>query len=248
MTFYLVDGSTDCFYTAVFDGYSDNQAIISSNSDVQLELGCVIKEVTPQTDKAARVKKKIGEYDGRALGDIDLILRSGESGKEQAALEYIRLIIKHRQPVRTMTNIPAVMEANDMRARVTLEIHKYHGFLRFMENQSGVLYAPYSPVADITDLVAPHFAKRFGNQKFVIHDVKRKIAAMYDGEQIVVCMAGGAEIYLSEYEKTFEELWKLYYKSVNIAERPHEKQMKGYMPVRYWKFMPEKSDGGSFPQ
>lgn len=244
MTFYLVDGTADCFYTAVFDGYNDSQAIISSNADVQLELGCTIKEVVPQSDKCARVRKKIAQYDGGALGDIDLILRSGEGEKEQAALEYIRLIVKNKRPVRTMTNIPAVMEANDIRSRVTGEIHKYHGFLRFMETESGVLYAPFSPVADITDLVAPHFAKRFGNQKFVIHDVKRKIAAMYDGEQIVICLAGGADIYLSEYEKTFEELWKLYYKSVNIAERPHEKQMKGYMPVRYWKFMPEKADCG----
>lgn len=241
MTFYLVDGSADCFYTAVFDCYGDSQAVVSSNADVQLELGCNITEVKTIEEKAARVKKKIAEYDSRAIGDINIILRSGESDKEQAALEYIRLIIKNKRPVRTMTNIPAVMEANDIRSKVTGEIHKYHGFLRFMENDSGVLYAPYSPVADITDMIAPHFARRFANQKFVIHDVKRKIAAMYDGEQIIVCYADGADIYLSEYEKTFEELWKLYYKSVNIAERPHEKQMKGYMPVRYWKFMPEKN-------
>lgn len=45
---------------------------------------------------------------------------------------------------------------------------------------------------------------------------------------------------LSEYEQGFQNLWKEYYRSVNIAQRPHEKQMKGYMPVRYWKFMPEK--------
>ena len=47
-------------------------------------------------------------------------------------------------------------------------------------------------------------------------------------------------ICLSEYEQTFQNLWKEYYRSVNIQQRPHEKQMKGYMPVRYWKYMPEK--------
>lgn len=52
---------------------------------------------------------------------------------------------------------------------------------------------------------------------------------------------GEAEVYLSEYERSFEALWKKYYTSVNVKERPHEKQMKGYMPVRYWKFLPEKS-------
>ena len=80
----------------------------------------------------------------------------------------------------------------------------------------------------------------FKNQRFVIHDVRRKIAALYDGEQIILTSVDSAEIYLSEYEKYFEDLWKQYYKSVNIVSRPHEKQMKGYMPVRYWKFLPEK--------
>ena len=52
--------------------------------------------------------------------------------------------------------------------------------------------------------------------------------------------AEGAEICLSEYEEYFEGLWRQYYKSVNIESRPHEKQMRGSMPVRYWKFLPEK--------
>ena len=51
---------------------------------------------------------------------------------------------------------------------------------------------------------------------------------------------GEAEVYLSEYEQAFENLWRKYYSGVNIKERPHERQMKGYMPVRYWKFLPEK--------
>jgi probable DNA metabolism protein len=130
----------------------------------------------------------------------------------------------------------------EIRGRVTREIDRIKGFLRFMENDRGVLYAPYSPDNDITDLIAPHFAERFKSQRFVIHDTKRKVAAMYDGKNLVMFNADNADIYLSEYEKAFENLWKQYYKSVNITERPHEKQMKGYMPVRYWKFLPEKQD------
>lgn len=53
--------------------------------------------------------------------------------------------------------------------------------------------------------------------------------------------AGEADIYLSEQEKAFESLWKKYYKAVDIKERPHENQMKRSMPVRYWKFLPEKN-------
>ena len=243
MTYYITDGTEDCFYTAVFDCYRDRDGTITSRHDVQLTLDGGIKRVRTDVGKAARVKRKIEACDGRAAKDIALMLRSCAPDREQRALEYIRVLVENGRPVRDMTNLPAVLAAEDTIKKVTGELHNMKGFLRFMENDRGILYAPFSPDNDITDLLAPHFAERLKSQKFVIHDVRRKIAAMYDGREIVICHADGADIYLSEYEKVFEELWRLYYKSVNIEEQPHERQMKGYMPVRYWKFMPEKRDG-----
>lgn len=240
MIYYVVDGSEDCFYTAVFDAYRQKDAIITSESNLQTELDSRIIEVTTDREKCDRVRKKLRQLDSGAENDIRLALKSCEPLKENAALEYIRLIIEHGNAARKMLAHPAAMEMNDITGRVTGEVHRLKGFLRFMENEQGVLYAPYSPDNNITDLIAPHFAERFKNQRFVIHDIKRKIAAMYDGEQIIITYADSAEIYLSEYEKYFEDLWKQYYKSVNIESRPHERQMKGYMPVRYWKFLPEK--------
>lgn len=242
MKFFLVDGSEECFYTAVFDAYRERDCIITSELDLQLGFDNQLIEVTADKEKSARVKNRLRQYDALAEDEISLMLRSCEGVREQTAFEYIKLIVSQKRPVQTMSHIPAVMEAMDIKGRVTGEIHRLKGFLRFMENDRGVLYAPYSPDNDVTDLLAPHFAERFKNQQFVIHDVKRKVAAMYDGKNLVMFNADGADVYLSEYEKTFENLWKLYYKSVNIAERPHEKQMKGYMPVRYWKFLPEKRD------
>jgi probable DNA metabolism protein len=240
MRFYIVDGSEDCFYTAVFIAYNQHDCIITSATDIQLGFDCQVVKVAADDEKAQRVKNKLQKLDLAALDDIMLLLRSNDSTKEQTAFDYIKLIIKHNAPVRNMLAEPTIIETNRLISKVTSEVHNMKGFLRFIENTEGVLYAPYSPDNDITDLIAPHFAKRFGNQKFVIHDVKRKVAAMCDGVELVMFNADNADIYLSEYEKTFENLWKQYYKSVNIASRPHEKQMKGYMPVRYWKFMPEK--------
>ena len=240
MTYYLVDGSEDCFFTAVFDAFKDKNCIITSEKDLQIGLDSEFKEVVADNTKAERVKKKLNALDKLCLEDIGLLLRSCDSLKEQTAFEYIKLIIANNGAVRDMLATPTVMEMTTMRGKVTTEIHKLKGFLRFIENAEGVLYAPYSPDNDITDLLAPHFARRFSNQRFVIHDIKRKKAALFDGDEIVMFDAEGAEIYLSEYQQHFEDLWRQYYKSVNIESRPHEKQMKGYMPVRYWKFLPEK--------
>lgn len=240
MTYFLVDGSEDCFYTAVFDAYKNKECLITSERDVQLGLGFEVIDVVTDENKAARVRAKINALDKGAAEDITLLLRSDNALKENVAFEYVRLIIKSGGAARAMQANPTVIEMHEIRTRVTGETHRLKGLLRFMESAEGVMYAPYSPDNDITDILAVHFAARLGGLPFVIHDVKRKIAALYDGNEIVMTSAGDAEIHLSEYENYFRNLWKQYYNSVNIESRPHEKQMRGSMPVRYWKFLPEK--------
>ena len=239
MIIYTTDGSMRNFLTAVFDAYNKN-AVIADENYIQLSIDSDVIKTDTDEVKAERVKKRLNDIDIYALGDVDLVLRSGDSLKEQTAFEYIKLLIEERRPIRKMLHHPTVIQVTDITAKVIGEAHNMKGFLRFIETESGALYAPYSPDNDITDLIAPHFAARLGATNFVIHDIKRKKAALYNGCEWFMANAGEAGIYLSEYERAFEVLWKTYYNSVNLTERPHEKQMKGYMPVRYWKFMPEK--------
>ena len=241
MKVFITDGTAEAFYTAVFIAYAEKGAIITSQENRQLSFDTEIINISADAKKAGRVRARLDKLDRYAAGDIDLALRSGDSLKEQAAFEYIKLIVQNGRAVRKMLSLPAVIELNDIIHRVKSELHNMKGFMRFMETESGALYAPYSPDNDITDLIAPHFKARLGMQKFVIHDVKRKKAALCDGKEWFMDEVGEAEIYLSEYERNFDNMWKKYYSSVNIKERPHEKQMKGYMPVRYWKFLPEKN-------
>ena len=79
---------------------------------------------------------------------------------------------------------------------------------------------------------------------FILHDTKRNVIALcVDGKYKIV--HGGDTtytVYLSEKETNFQNLWKSYYKSVSVAERKNTRQMKNYMPVRYWKNLTEKQD------
>ena len=241
MKIFITDGTPSTFFTAVFDAFREKECVITSDRQVQLSFDSEVIRVGCDEQKCERVRNGLAKYDRLAEEEIALALRSCDPLKEQTAFEYIRKLMNVKAPVRKMLNAPEVIEFNDIVYKVTGETHRLKGFLRFMENSAGVLYAPYSPDNNITDLLMEHFAERLKSEKFVIHDLKRKIAGMYDGNEWIMGYAGEAEVYLSEYERTFENLWKKYYNSVNIKERPHEKQMKGYMPVRYWKFLPEKN-------
>lgn len=241
MNVYITDGTFDGFCTAAFRACTDKDCVITSSHTVQLPIGSTVIVTDTDAQKCERVRKKLREYAPRSLHDISLILRRGAADKEQTALDYLRLIVQKKAPVGDMLSHPAVIAAREEIRKVTLEAHRFTGFLRFMEGNGGIFYAPFAPDNDILDLILPHFIARLKNQPFVIHDTARRKAALYNTKECIITETDrDVNISLSACEEHFQALWKQYYASVNIAERPHGKQMKGYMPIRYWKFMPEK--------
>lgn len=246
MNVYFFDGTRTGFYTAVFDAYKDKNAVITSDKNYQLGFGDGSIIVTSDAQKSARVQNKIFEYDRKSPGDVDTILRSDGEEREQTAFLYIRAICRAKAPVREMFGNELIFRANRLMGKVAWETDKIYGLLRFTECKNGVLYAPYEPDCDITEIIVKHFMRRLKNQKFIIHDVKRKFAALYNGKDCIFTYLDKADVYISDNQKAFEELWREYYNSVNIQSRKNTKQMKGSMPVRYWKYLPEKKQNIRF--
>ena len=240
-TLYCTDGTPEGFYTAVFDGWKCENAYIFSTPTLQTALGDVWLDVATNNEKARRVIKKLSLVDRRSLFELDCILRTQNPEREQIAFEYLRLIIQTNAPSRERLTEKSVRRAIDLSKTVTAETHRLKGFLRFQETLGGAFYAPCAPDNDVVDLLMPHFVARFKTVPFVIHDTKRKLAGIYDGNDwLTAPTPKGAEIVLTEREDGFSGLWKKYYDTVAISARTNERQMKAYMPVRYWKFMTEK--------
>ncbi len=236
---YFTDGTQESFFTAVFDGYKDDSAYLTSEKNLQLSLGEEWVKVEADGEKVARVLRKLKAIDARAVYDVQLVLRSCERDCEQTAFLYVRELVKMGKSVRGKLALAAVRRMMDLRGQVANEVHRLKGFLRFSETEEGVLYAPCSPDHDDIDLLAPHFIARL-NAPFVIHDVWRQKALLYDGRECILAYVGDAEIVESEREKRFSALWKRYYQSVNIPARKNVRQQKNYMPVRYWEFLTEE--------
>ena len=235
---YIFDGSEKGFYTAFLSAYHDEYALLSSRQ-IQLPLGTMPKFVKTDERKAEKARARVGQIDSRALEEIKLLLRSGEEDGEQTAFLYLREIAKAQKPMRGQLQNESVFEAMQKIKRIRHEIHRFHGFIRFMETASGTLYAPFSPDHDICDLLVPHFRARLPKFSFVIHDVKRNKAAVYDGVHCFVAPLKEASVVISASEEGWQALFKKYYQAVNIPSRERLKQMRGYMPVRYQKFMLE---------
>ncbi|MBQ8395245.1 MAG: TIGR03915 family putative DNA repair protein [Clostridia bacterium] len=238
---YFFDGTKEGFLTAFLAAFQDDNALVTSRK-LQLILGEEPLFITTDCARAKKAEERLLSFDRHCMDDLDILLRCGMEDHEQVAFRYLRLLAKRKRPIGKMLAESDVFTAVEYIKKVRLEIHHLHGFIRFMETASGALYAPFSPDHDICDLLLPHFRARLPEYPFVLHDVKRQKAAVYDGKNTFLAPLSKAELVLSSNEEGWQSLWKKYYHSVNIPSRERLRQMRGYMPVRYWKFMPEKQE------
>ncbi len=235
---YSFDGTKNGFLTLFPTAYLDGEAFVSSKR-VQLRFGEGQVCVETNVELALRVENRLLSFDRDCMHDLDILLRSGDERNEQIAFLYFRVLARAKEPVGKRLADLDVFHAMECIKKVGHEVHRFHGFIRFMETASGALYAPFSPDNDICDLLAPHFRARLPHYPFVLHDVGRKKACVYDGRALFVAPLEQAEVVLSAKETEWKALWKKYHQSVNIPSRERLRQMRGYMPTRYWKFLPE---------
>ncbi len=236
---YVFDGTKNGFLTAFLRAYSDGDALLCSK---RVQPGLGQGQVCVETDDgvAKRVENRLLSFDRDCMRDLDYLLRCGQEDTERVAFLYFRKLAQCKAPVSKRLAETEVFRAVEYIKKVSREIHKFHGFIRFMETNSGALYAPFSPDNDICDLLLPHFRARLPQFPFVLHDISRKKAAVYDGNAAFLAPLNEAEIVLSADETAWQSLWKNYYAAVNIPSRARFNQMRAYMPARYWKFLTER--------
>ena len=174
------------------------------------------------------------------------ILRSEAAKKKRfkVLFDYLNVAISNKNiDVSKAFALPEIQAFTDLKNRIYTETHRFKGFLRFMETEKGFYYACYEPDNDITELLVPHFTARL-QSPFIIHDIKRNILALCDGKRYKILNGGdnGVTVFMSESEEIFLDLWQQYYKSINIEERKNLRQMRNYMPERYWKNLSERQE------
>lgn len=118
---------------------------------------------------------------------------------------------------------------------VNRERHKYSGFLRFSEIED-ILYAKFSPKHFVLDYLGYFFKNRYKNAKFIIHDIKRQKAFVYDKTTSYI---GDFKEELNQENDIYHKLWKIFFESVSIKERENKRLQAQYVPKHYRKFMIE---------
>lgn len=246
MTTYFFDGTKNGLLTCIFESFYEKRIPDDVTTEC-VQCGLLDEIVTIKTDneKAERVYKCLKNCKTKYLvSDFNLTFRSGEKKRFKVLFDYLNVAISNKNiDVSKAFALPEIQAFTDLKNRIYTETHRFKGFLRFMETEKGFYYACYEPDNDITELLVPHFTARL-QAPFIIHDIKRNILALCDGKRYKILNSGdnGVTVFMSESEEIFLDLWQQYYKSINIEERKNLRQMRNYMPERYWKNLSEKQE------
>lgn len=241
---FLYDGSFEGLLTCIFYGYPLKEEIkITSKENYIPSLITVAEEIETELDKFERVYESIEKkLSSSTLRNVYYLYLSEVKDVEDLILTYIKLCYKYGDTINMAKNNDIIISVDKYCKRVSYESHRFTGFVRFKEVGPMSFYAPIEPDHNILPLLINHFARRFSDQNFIIHDLKREIALVYNKEEATISpleKAQGEKLLSSSHDDNFENLWKEFYKSVNIEERYNPRCQKRMMPTRYWKHLTE---------
>lgn len=244
MDIYIYDNTFGGLLTAIYDGfYSKNPSVSiygENESNAPLLLGKIVK-ITTDIEKYKKVKNAIiAKIDFWALRKLYLTYLSNYKNKSMVIFKYLKIAFKLGHETHNFLNIDVIRLVDNINRQVSLECHRFEGFVRFNYIDERFLYSSIDPDNDILELLGDHFQKRFSEEYFIIHDISREKALVYNSKFYEII-----EMNKETYEKfkcysdDYAKLWKAYFKCTTIEERKNLNLQCRMMPKRYWKHIIE---------
>ena len=244
MHIYLYDATFEGLLTAIFYSFSDKGELdIQRAADFQPTLLSAPLSITTEEDKARRVAHSIQErLSWQTWKRVYYLYLSELPGCEYLIYRYLKLCYQAGDAINLSKDHPIIHQVERTCYKVTYEAHRFKGFVRFSELAPKVFYSKIEPDHNILPLLAHHFRKRFSDQKFMIHDLTRQYALVYDLKQVYfhdLTPAEAQRLSAQRPDDPYQELFAIFFDATNIPERYNPRLQRYWMPKRYWKHIDE---------
>ncbi|MBC7958620.1 MAG: TIGR03915 family putative DNA repair protein, partial [Vallitaleaceae bacterium] len=234
---YLHDGNFDGFLSCIYEHYYAQKATsIYAEAAYQPVLFDDIKVIPTDQMKAKKVYDSLFEKLTEDIyWDIFYTFLSNDPEKDSYLLRYLIVAFKMGKDIYKLHSNEVTYPVKKISKSVMGERHRFMGLLRFSDVGS-CLYAPFEPEHDILMTLSDHFVDRFKNERFIIHDMKRKKAIISNyGKWLITDFELKEAILPSERELLFQGLWKSYFESIAIDTRANKKLQQQFVPLKYRK-------------
>jgi probable DNA metabolism protein len=178
---------------------------------------------------------------------ISAARRTGAAGKtgNLTALSGARRAAEQAATDRSDGDVCAVLEAA---YKVSREIDRLRGLLRFSPGDEGVYIARCAPDHYVLPALASHFTLRFGETPWTIIDEKRGLCLVRQTGEGPKLLGFSPSLLTARrslpFDDTWEDLWRNYFSAINNRDRENPSLQRQFMPVRYWQYLPELRDTG----
>lgn len=241
---YWYDGTFSGFLCAVYEAYHDGTSHTEHIGEDCHSAGLFSEEKRVETrpDLAERVAAAFYRDCGRAASQwLYRAFLAEEAGRGDVLFHYVKEGFRLKKEIYAKRAEPWMWTVFQWAQRTGAEAGKLLGLVRFRELEEGLLYAEIAPTHDVLPLLGPHFRKRLGQNPWAIHDVRRRRALYWDGQELLLGEVPVREESLpdSANEQNFRSLWQTYYRHIAVEARRNPALRRSFMPMKYWKFLPE---------
>ncbi len=245
MRVFVCEDSFEGIMTAVYDAWASrlghNNVSLQIQGEYNLDLFSEYVTVETEEEKVEKVVRTLQKISEEVFACTYKAAMSAEQEKADNIYRFIVLAIKHRARVLERLNHPDVMKVFSMARRVGTEAHRFLQFVRFRELENGILFSKIEPKSHIITMVAPHFDDRLPEENWIIYDATHNLAAVH-AKRTPWVLTRETELFpllSSKKEADYEELWKIFFRTISIESRKNPNCQRNMLPLWYRKNMLE---------
>lgn len=241
---YTYDGSFEGLMTAIYESYylPVKPEKILKEEGAQPEIFDQVIPIYTNEQKAEKVMAAIKEkLSFTVFQRILYAFYSEDNAAGTIVFRFLKVAFPMGKSCLSYRAHPHIGPCLDLYRQVSREAHHLMGLIRFLEMSSSVLYARFESKGYVLPILSAHFSQRLREHPFVLHDVIRKKATIFDGKDWYIRLVEHAPLpTLHSRESLFQDLWIGYFKNIAIEERKNPKCQRQNMPKKYWKYLIEK--------
>lgn len=248
---YRCEDSVEGIFTAIYEAWASVHRHEENRIEVRMKeweepiLFADYIEVAADAEKSEKVQRSVRLRISEEA--YEMVMKAALSQEpEKGEIIYRFLIFAYREGSKACRSYgnPWTMQLFEVVRNFENESHHLKGFLRFDEQENGLLFARYAPKNNVLGDLMEHFSSRLNTENFMIFDENRRIAGIHRRGMAWFIYRLNEEEYRSlceksEAEDSYVSLWRIFHSRIAIAERGNFALQRNNLPLRFRSYMPE---------
>lgn len=254
---YRCEDSAEGILTGIYDAWAsvhkheENRIEVITEETGTPYLFAEYIDVVPDAEKSEKVQRSVRlRVSEEAYEMVMKAVLSQDVEKGEVIYRFLIYAFREGAKAGRAYGNPWVMRLFEAVRNYDNESHHLKGFLRFDEQENGWLFARHAPKNNVMGDLMEHFSDRLNAESFFILDEKRRMVGIHrSGAPWFVYRLNEEEFgQLSESyvaEDSYAVLWRIFHRSIAIAERENPKLQRNNLPLRFRPYMTEFREQGS---